>query len=135
MAERSAPTCLDRTQNVSTSNPSAKQAQSAALAIREINHETFDSRSLPFPPMVSEIVQPLVSMLDRLPQTLEQLAVVVRRQQAAGLIRMDDGTDSEEAATSVVRQLGAASEALQEGSQLLHRAASTLFSFGTETSA
>ncbi|MFC1403182.1 MULTISPECIES: hypothetical protein [Streptacidiphilus] len=118
---------------MSTSNPSAKQAQSAASAIREINHETFDQRSLPFPPMISEIVQPLVNMLDRLPQTLEQLAVAVRRHQAAGLIRMDDGTDPEEAAASVVRQLGAASEALQEGSALLHRAASTLFSFGTET--
>jgi hypothetical protein len=126
-------TVLEGNPAVSTPNPSARQASNAAAAIREINHETFDKRALPYPPMVSEIVQPLVTMLDRLPQTLEQLARAVHRHQADGLIRTDDGSDPDEAAAYAIRYLGQANEILQEGSKSLHRAASLLFHFGTET--
>ncbi|WP_399925096.1 hypothetical protein [Streptomyces kanamyceticus] len=39
---------------------------------------------------MSEVAQPISQMIDRLPQTLDQLSAALRRQLSEGLIRLDD---------------------------------------------
>ncbi|MFF3159160.1 hypothetical protein [Streptomyces sp. NPDC057910] len=80
---------------------------------------------------VSEVAQPLAVMIDRLPQTLDQLSAAIRRHLAEGMIRMDDGTDPGSAAAEVLRHLGEADDKARALSDSLHKAASTLFHMGT----
>ncbi|QHC26403.1 hypothetical protein [Streptomyces sp. GS7] len=113
------------------SNNTARHAADAAAAIREINHGTFGREALPFPPQVSEVAQPLAVMVDRLPQTFDQLSAAVRRHLSAGLIRMDDGTEPDQAAKEVLQHLGDAQDSVRALSDSLHKGAAVLFHMGT----
>lgn len=112
-------------------NSTARLAADAATAIGEINHTTFSPDALRYPPQVSEVTQPLATLVGRLPQTVDQLASAVRRHLSAGLIRMDDGTDSGEAAEEALRHLGEAQDCVRAFSDSLDKAASILFHMGT----
>ncbi|MFD4996958.1 hypothetical protein [Streptomyces buecherae] len=109
----------------------AQLAGTAAEAIRALNHVTLNSKALPYPPHVSETVQALVAMVDRLPQALQQISGAVRRHAEHGLIRMDDGTDPAKAAGEVSSYLADAIDDVDKLSVSLHVAASVLFHMGT----
>ncbi|MDT0449964.1 hypothetical protein [Streptomyces hesseae] len=106
-------------------------AGDAADLIQALNHATFSPSALPYPPLVSETAQAVVRLVDRIPQSLEQLTAAVRLHAATGLIRMDDGIDPTEAAGQVIEALNEAVHAAGKLSGSLHRAASVLFSMGT----
>lgn len=64
----------------------------AAAAIRAINHLTDHSTSLPFPSDAYRLLGELETMAARLPQALDQVATLITRRQADGLIGIDPGT-------------------------------------------
>ncbi|MGW3371704.1 hypothetical protein [Streptomyces hydrogenans] len=102
-----------------------KAAIAAAEAIRKINHASLDGRLTA--PQISAVVQSLATMVDRLPQALEQLAAQLRQRQNQAQIRMDDGSESDEAVRAVVAYLDDAAGDLAALSVSLHNAASPLF--------
>ncbi|MDH6122002.1 CHASE3 domain sensor protein [Kitasatospora sp. GAS204A] len=103
----------------------AKAARDAAEAIRKLNHATLNNAVSA--PMVSSITQALLQLVDRLPQTLEQLGQQLKQRQAEDAIRMDTGEKPADAVADVLAALEDALLDLGDLSNALHRAASPLF--------
>ncbi|MEU8887342.1 hypothetical protein [Streptomyces sp. NPDC048442] len=118
--------------NDCTLNDTFGHAQTAAYAKQRLNRETSNLDSLLTPPHVSEVVQSLTQLTDRLPQTLDQLAAALRRQHAEGLVRMDDGSPAGPAAEKFLHHLGEARLHARTLSDSLHKAASPLFHMGSK---
>lgn len=68
-------------------------ASTASEAIRRLNHATLNTAEMTAPE-ISSTVRALSEMVERLPQTFEQLARHLEKQQAADAVRMEDGRDS-----------------------------------------
>ncbi|MFJ8628948.1 hypothetical protein ACIRD3_39710 [Kitasatospora sp. NPDC093550] len=79
-------------------------ARQAAEAIRQLNHDTLNASEMTAPE-ISSAVRALMEMVDRLPQTFEQLIHHLEKQQQAGAVRMEDGRDPAEPVTKVVTAL------------------------------
>jgi hypothetical protein len=67
-----------------------EHAETAAQAIRAINHLTSNTDALPYPPAAAQLVGHLSTLAARLPQTLEQVTGQVQRWQQAGQLGIDD---------------------------------------------
>ncbi|QNP71591.1 hypothetical protein IAG44_20590 [Streptomyces roseirectus] len=111
----------------------AQLAADAAAAIRSINHALSTPTTLPYPPHVSEVAQPLTQVIDRLPETLDHLSTAIRHHLVKGLIRMDDATSPDGATGEALKHLGEARNGARTLSDSLHKAAAILFHMGTET--
>ncbi|RPE26591.1 hypothetical protein [Kitasatospora cineracea] len=70
----------------------AEVARQGAEAVRELNHQTLNAKTMSAPE-ISATVRGLLDLVDRLPQALEQLAGHLERELAAGRVRMEDGRD------------------------------------------
>lgn len=118
-----------------------KTAREAAEAIRQLNHDTLNIGEMSAPE-ISSTVRALIDMVDRLPQTFEQLAGHLEKQQAAGRVRMEDGRDAAPPVTEVVSRLREAAglttpeDRIRWGdpagplSAVLHEAGGWLFNMG-----
>jgi hypothetical protein len=69
-----------------------EHAETAAGAIRAINHLTFGETALPNPSDAWRLIGHVASLAARLPQAFEQVARQLQRWQQAGLIGIDPGT-------------------------------------------
>jgi len=70
----------------------ADSARIAAEAIRQLNHDTLNVKEMTAPE-ISRVVSSLAELVDRLPQTFDQLADHLKRQLAADAVRMEDERD------------------------------------------
>lgn len=93
-------------------------ARDAAEAIRALNHRTIDSFTdsdvYAVPPTVGETALQLKTLLERLPQSLDQMSSGLSYLAAAGKIRMDDGTDPVTATAECVTAVNVANQHLNE---------------------
>jgi hypothetical protein len=113
-------------------------AYAAAEEIRALNHrsgslEAFhgeDAGTAAAPGNVSDTVDGLATMLERLPQTLQQLSRALQQLEEQQQIRMDDGTETGEAVSHVLRQLLNTQEFVHMGSKALREAAGTMSHMG-----
>jgi hypothetical protein len=90
-----------------------EHAETAAAAIRAINHLTYHDTALPYPSDAWRLIGQLGSVAYRLQQALRQTATLVRDQQERGLIGIDAGTTYAGDATGAVRDTTAALEDAQ----------------------
>jgi hypothetical protein len=72
-------------------------AGDAAEAIRALNHRTLDRKGYSAPPAVGEAAYAIRTLIERLPQSLDQMATALTWFGAEDAIRMDDGTDPHQA--------------------------------------
>ncbi|MFD5428504.1 hypothetical protein [Streptomyces sp. NPDC127084] len=73
----------------------AELATEAAEALRALNHRTLDSKAYTAPPAVGDTAHGIRTLIERLPQTLDQMNAALLRLDVEKAIRMDDGTDPE----------------------------------------
>lgn len=97
----------------------AQIANSAAEEIRALNHRTLDPRAYTQPADVSDVVNALMTLVQRIPQALTQAETALRVQEERGAIRLDYGNGSQQ---ELVSAFVAALTGLQEGRGLLERA-------------
>ena len=90
----------------------AKTAREAAEAIRQLNHDTLNAKEMTAPE-IHDTVRALVGLVDRLPQTFEQLAGHLSKQHDAGQTRMEDGRDPMEPVASIHMRLSQAAALLE----------------------
>jgi hypothetical protein len=119
----------------------AQVAIQAAEAIRTLNHLTLNQTDLSAP-AISSIVQGLAELLDRLPQTFEQLARQLGKRDADGLVRMENGMPARPYVIEVIGSLDSAAKLVAPANyatygapagQLgaaVHNAASLLYNMG-----
>jgi len=69
-----------------------EHAETAAAAIRAINHLTYHDTALPYPSDAWLLIGQLASIAYRLQQALRQTATLIRGQQERGLVGIDAGT-------------------------------------------
>ena len=79
---------------------SALIAQEAAEAIRTLNHLTMGA-DLRYPADVYRMLGPLFVLAERLPQTFQQFASFLERQQQDGVITIDGGTFAGDSAGAI----------------------------------
>jgi hypothetical protein len=109
---------------VPNTDPS-KAARDAAEAIRKLNHATLNQK-VPAP-VISSIAQALCGLVDRMPQTFEQLGHQLKQRRAEDAIRMDTGENPAAAVVEAMVALDDAVQHLAAVSRSLHLAASPLF--------
>jgi hypothetical protein len=81
-------------------------AAAAAEEIRALNHKTLTpGGSFTYPSNIYDTVGSLETMVERLPQALDQIGRALAKFNADGVIRMDDGSDPGEAVAAVTRAL------------------------------
>ncbi|WP_030390470.1 hypothetical protein [Streptomyces sp. NRRL S-241] len=88
-------------------------ATEAAEAIRALNHRTLDKASYENPAEVGAAAYALRMLVERLPQTLDQLRTGLLWFGAENTIRMDDGTDPRDAVAECSASLLVARQHLQ----------------------
>jgi hypothetical protein len=103
----------------------AKAARDAAETIRKLNHATLNQQ-VPAP-VLSSTAQALCALVDRLPQTLEQISAQLKQRHAHGEIRMDTGENPAAAVAETTVALEDTVQHLADVSRSLHLAASPLF--------
>lgn len=120
----------------------AKVAQEAAEKVRELNHATLNAKGMSAPE-ISRTVRHLLDLVERLPQTFEQLRDHLAMQQSVGQVRMEDGRDSTGPVATVVAELARAAalckaqDADRPGtpsgplSHALHEASGWLYNMGS----
>jgi hypothetical protein len=116
-------------------------AQDAAYNIRELNHLTLCGPALSAP-QISSVMQALVQLVDRLPQTLEQLGQHLEKRLSEDAVRMDTGQPPAQAVAEVLARLAEARVLTEPAnyekygmpagplSNAVHSAASLLFAMG-----
>lgn len=105
-------------------NP-ALAVRKARDQIEHLNHLTLDADLTA--PQISEAVQALISMVERLPQAVEQLAGALERQGKLGTIRMDNGSDPTESCTEAINALAYAQADLDHTADSLRQAGHALW--------
>jgi hypothetical protein len=105
-------------------------AREAAEKIRQLNHATLDPASLPYAGEVSATVLALIELVDRLPQTLDQLKAGLRTVEARDGIRLDHDGDLTAEVNAAAKGLSDASAALDAVSKALGEASAPLFHMG-----
>lgn len=83
-----------------------------AEEVRALNHRSLDPKAFAQPGDVSDTALALNALVERLPQSLAQLATALRGMEERREIRMDDGTDPGERVSEVLRALLNAQEGL-----------------------
>lgn len=112
-------------------NPDPCQiAREAVTAIRELNHATLDLTTMPVAGEISTTVIALIDLIDRLPQTLDQLAAGLRDVQQRDQIRLDHDGDLQAEVQAALKGLQDAQEALPAVSKALGEASAPLFHMG-----
>lgn len=105
-------------------------ARKAASEIRELNHATLIPNSLPYAGEVSATVLALIDLIDRLPQTLNQLATGLQAVEARDGIRLDHDGDVRAEVRAAVQGLEDATAALDAVRKALGDASAPLFHMG-----
>ncbi|KIQ67035.1 hypothetical protein TR51_06510 [Kitasatospora griseola] len=106
-------------------------ARDARDLIEHINRATAGPVDIPAP-QISATTQALLSLVQRLPQAIEQLGWALDRQARADAIRMDNGTEPEAAVATVKNALADTVSALNETAEHLQHAATPLFSMAAK---
>ncbi|MGW7469542.1 hypothetical protein ACWGJT_33965 [Streptomyces xantholiticus] len=91
-------------------------ATEAAEAIRALNHRTLglDSEGYDAPPSVGEAAYAIRTLIERLPQALDQMDNALQNFAAQRAIRMDDGTDPTYATAECAAAIAAAKPLLDQ---------------------
>lgn len=106
-------------------------AYTAAEEIRALNHRTMPGQNaFPYPPDVSKTVLALVSMTERIPQTLAQLRSGLRGLEEREGIVMDDGSTVADEVATALRALLRAEQAFTAARGALQEASTPLFHMG-----
>ncbi|MFI0822229.1 hypothetical protein ACH4TX_41665 [Streptomyces sp. NPDC021098] len=105
-------------------------AHQLAEETRALNHRTLDPTVFEQPGDVSEVVCALRTVLERLPQALNQTSAGLRRLAETDGIRMDDGTDPAVAVAAALVALREATGALWSAQEVLGGAAAPLSHMG-----
>ncbi len=108
----------------------AKIARTARDAVEQLNHATA-TPDIPAP-IISATTQAVLSLLQHLPQTIEQLNWALAARQRSYEIRTDNGTDPAAAVREVDEAMRATVGALEAASSALQRAATPLFSMAAK---
>ncbi|WP_329156461.1 hypothetical protein OIU91_43215 (plasmid) [Streptomyces sp. NBC_01456] len=88
-------------------------ANEAADAIRALNHKTLND-SYEHPPAVGETAYALRTLIERMPQALEQMERALLDFGSTNAIRMDDGTEPTAAAAECVAAIAVAQPLLKQ---------------------
>ncbi|MGW6704754.1 hypothetical protein ACWGDE_07665 [Streptomyces sp. NPDC054956] len=113
-----------------TEKSPAELAGAAAEAVRQLNRLTLNTKTLSAPE-ISNAVQSLLQLVDRLPQALDQLGDHLVREQRAGRVRMEDGRDSSMPALKAESHLSDAGSELDDVHGHLRKAGALLAAMGT----
>ncbi|MFJ8677265.1 hypothetical protein [Streptomyces sp. NPDC093589] len=105
-------------------------ASAAAEEVRALNHRTGNPAAYQNPSDISDVVNALATLAERLPQTLQQASAGLRRFEEDQAIRMDDGSDPSEEVTRALGALLNAEESLTIVCAFLKEAASPLSHMG-----
>jgi hypothetical protein len=97
----------------------AQIANSAAEELRALNHRTLDPRAYTQPADLSDVVDALTTLVQRMPQALTQAGTALRVQEERGAIRLNYGNGSQK---ELVSAFVATLTSLQESSRLLGQA-------------
>jgi hypothetical protein len=114
-------------------HPALLHADHAAEAIRQLNHATLPGREALDGIEVYWTLGHLVDVVNRLPQALEQIAGLVERYHADGVLRVDDLREADSPARTLAEitlDLDGARGALRSVAQYLsaaHQAASHIY--------
>ncbi|MER6218255.1 hypothetical protein ABT213_29915 [Streptomyces sp. NPDC001674] len=109
-------------------DPSAP-ARDAANAVQLLNRHLMDAKSVSAPEL-SAMLQALIALVDRMPQSLSHLSRHLVREQKAERVRMDDRSAPEKAAMWVETFLTDAEADLADVAKSLHAAGSLLAKMG-----
>ncbi|WP_405566767.1 hypothetical protein OG317_00585 [Streptomyces sp. NBC_01167] len=96
--------------------------------IEELNRAVLDAPDAQTAPWIHDTVRALIQLVDRLPQSFEQLAAVLELRMSENAIRMDSREDSVIAARRVVEELRTASGNAGQLARQLGKPAGTLYS-------
>ncbi|PVD04442.1 hypothetical protein [Streptomyces sp. CS014] len=102
----------------------------AAEYVRAANHATRPPTGLPKITDTADTTLSLATLVDRLPQLIDQLGKAVHLHHQQGTIRMDDHTDPGKAAAQAMAYLAQAHEETETLSKTLHHASALLGHMG-----
>lgn len=109
-------------------------ANAAAEEIRALNHRTLSAKAYENAPEVSEVVTALATLIERMPQALQQAEAGLRALDDADQIRMDNGHGSRQelstAVSTVLSSLEYARDDLARACEQLRAAAGPLSHMG-----
>jgi hypothetical protein len=105
-------------------------AVAAAEEIRALNHRTLDPAAFQYPGNVSDVVNALATLAERLDQSISQAGAGLRRLHDEQAIRVDDGSDVDQRVAEVAQELLSAQIALGALKDHLRAAASPLTHMG-----
>ncbi|MFJ8727679.1 hypothetical protein [Streptomyces sp. NPDC093269] len=106
-------------------------ANVAAEEIRALNHRTLDPKAFEQPSDVSNVVNGLAMLTERLEQAINQTGSGLRQFHDRNAIRMDDGSNVDERVAVVAQELLSAQIALGALKDHLRAAASPLSHMGS----
>jgi len=98
--------------------------------IQALNHTTMRLESMPYAGEISSTVQALIDLVDRLPQSLDQLGVGLREIEKRDGIRLDHDASVRQEVQLAMEGLEEARKALGPVSVALQKAAGPLFHMG-----
>lgn len=100
----------------------AQIASTAAEEIRALNHRTLDTEVFPQPGDVSDTADGIATLLQRLPQALEQLEAGLVQLQGAHAIRLDTKRLAETSQQDIANEVSTVTSNLSEARRLLRQA-------------
>ncbi|MFE2305015.1 hypothetical protein [Streptomyces sp. NPDC059411] len=107
----------------------ADHAADAADAVRQLNHAGLNAKAISAPE-ISLTVQNLITLIDRLPQALDQLSNHLVLDQRQGQVRMEDGSDPGPRVLEAETHLSDAESDLADIAGHLRKAGALLFTMG-----
>ncbi|MBT2384486.1 hypothetical protein [Streptomyces sp. ISL-11] len=106
----------------------ADLAREARDLVEQVNHAVLDAPEALTAPRIHETTRALMQLVERLPQTFEQLADVLELRAREGAIRMDTAEDPDAAARAAAEDLRAAAAEAHQLARHLTQPAGALFS-------
>jgi hypothetical protein len=97
----------------------AQLASDAAESVRALNHRTLDPKAFPFPADVSDTANGITALVQRLPQTLQQLEAGLRALDDDNRIRLADRPPHEVTEAALEDAVSTALLGLQEARDAL----------------
>ena len=116
--------------NSQTRASTAELAESAAQAVRELNHRTRSQDTFTGPADLYRLAAELVLLVDGLPQLLGQLAHWLHTEHDAGRLRSDNATDPGPAVADATAELADGGAAARDLGRVLARAQQHLAHLG-----
>lgn len=105
-------------------------AHAAAEEVRALNHSTLAPDAFATPSDVSSAADGIATLLQRLPQTLDQIGAALSRFEGKQAIRMDDGTNVGEQVALVLQAVQTAQAGLGMAESAFRGAAGPLSHMG-----